>query len=276
MATHQSATDEAIESAALEPERAARQALNDEREDLLEQVQAWLEVPMLVLAFVWLGLFVAEMVYGVSPLLEYAGHVIWAAFVLEFVLGFVLAPGKFAYLRSNWLKLLAVAAPALRLFRIVAIARLARTARVARSLRLLRLVSSLNRGMKALGASFGRRGFGYVLVFTVIVLVVGAAGMYGFERDEDRGLDSYGAALWWTAMLLTTMGSEYWPKSPEGRLLCLFLAIYSFSVFGFVTATLATHFIGRDAADDRSALAGHETVEGLRREIAALREEIHR
>ena len=257
-------------------ELAARDALRHERESLLEQVQAWLEVPMLILAFVWLGLFVAEIVYGVRPLLEYAGHAIWAAFVIEFAIAFLLAPDKVRYLRSNWLQLLSVVAPALRLLRIVAIARVARTARVARSLRLLRIVGSLNRGMKALGTSFGRRGFGYVLLLTGIVLVVGAAGMYGFERDEIRGLDSYAAALWWTAMLLTTMGSEYWPKSPEGRLLCLFLAVYSFSVFGYVTATLATHFIGRDAADDRSARIGNDAVERLREEIGALREELRR
>jgi hypothetical protein len=26
-------------------------------------------------------------------------------------------------------------------------------------------------------------------------------------------------------MLLTTIGSDYWPRSPEGRILCLLLAI---------------------------------------------------
>lgn len=37
--------------------------------------------------------------------------------------------------------------------------------------------------------------------------------MYVFEKDMPDGLDSYAVALWWTAMLLTSIASEYWPKS---------------------------------------------------------------
>lgn len=45
----------------------------------------------------------------------------------------------------------------------------------------------------------------------------------GFERGAlpRGGIDSYGTALWWTAMILTTMGSDYWPKTAEGRILCV-------------------------------------------------------
>lgn len=253
----------------------AKGQLDAEREGLLARVQDGLEKPMLVLAFVWLALFVAETIAGVSPFLEYAGYVIWALFLAEFVLGLVLAPRKLAYLRGNWLKALALAAPALRLFRIVAIARIARTARAVRGLRLLRLVSSLNRGMSALGRSLGRRGFGYVLLLTLIVLVAGASGMFTFERGPDgAGFDSFGTALWWTAMILTTMGSEAWPKTPEGRLLCLFLAIYSFTVFGYVTAALATYFVGRDADEQANADPQREALIALRHEIARLRDEV--
>jgi voltage-gated potassium channel len=47
-------------------------------------------------------------------------------------------------------------------------------------------------------------------------------------------------------MLLTTMGSDYWPRTAEGRLLCLLLAVYAFAVFGYVTAAIAAYFVGRD------------------------------
>ena len=53
---------------------------------------------MLVLAFIWLALFVVESVWGLSPLLEVAGYVIWAVFLLDFALGLTLAPGKLDYL----------------------------------------------------------------------------------------------------------------------------------------------------------------------------------
>jgi voltage-gated potassium channel len=137
-------------------------------------------------------------------------------------------------------------------------------------------VSSINRGMRALGATMNRRGFAYIFLLTVIVTFAGAAGMYAFENNNpgERGLNSYWSALWWTSMIMTTMGSEYWPQTAEGRTLCFFLALYSFTVFGYVTATLATFFIGRDANDSKAELAGQQSVDTLRTEISALRNEI--
>jgi len=259
-----------------EPILSTEHQIASERQQLLERLQGWLEIPMLVLAFIWLALFVVEIIWGLSPPLETAGLVIWIAFIVEFALGFVLAPLKLAFLKSNWLTAIALLAPALRVLRIVRLLRLARLARVTRGLRLVRVLGSVNRGMRALGASMGRRGFGYVALLTLIVTVVGAAGMYGFENNnpDGRGLDNYGAALWWTAMIMTTLGSEYWPQTAEGRVLCLFLALYTFAVFGYVTATLATFFIGRDAEDENAELAGARSIAALRTDIAALRQEI--
>ena len=121
--------------------------------------------------------------------------------------------------------------------------------------------------MEALGQSLGRRGFGYMVGLSLLVIMVGAAGMYAFERDapDGAGFDTYGTALWWTAMLLTTMGSDYWPKTSEGRLLCWVLALYSFAVFGYVTASLASFFVGRDADADGAPLAGKASVRIFRR-----------
>lgn len=237
--------------------------IDQERQSTLEQLQDWLEKPMLVLSFVWLALLVVELAWGLNRALWTLGQAIWVAFIGEFALSLAIAPDKLAYIRRNWLKALSLALPALRVFRL---ARLLRVARFARGVRLVRLVGSVNRGMNALGATLSRRGFGYVLGLTLIVAFVGAAGMYALEREAPGGgFDSYATALWWTAMLLTTMGSEYWPRTPDGRVLCFFLALYAFTVFGYVTATLATFFVGRDAATGDSA---------LREEIAALRTEI--
>ncbi len=107
------------------------------------------------------------------------------------------------------------------------------------------------------------------------VVFVGAAGMFAFENDnaDGRGLD-YPAALWWTAMMVTTIGSDYWPQTVEGRVLCLVLALYAFAVFGYVAATLSSFFIERDAESPQAALVGARAVEEVQRELAALRAEI--
>ena len=128
--------------------------------------------------------------------------------------------------------------------------------------------------MKSLGASFSRRGFGYVVALSVIVVFAGAAGMLAFENEVEGGIKTYGDALWWTAMMIATIGSEYFPKTAEGRVLCFILALYGFAVFGYVTATLATFFVGRDAENKDSEIVGAEDIKALRGEIAGLREEI--
>jgi len=249
----------------------AKQALNKERWEILEQLEDWLDGPMLVLGFVWLVLLVIELIWGLTPLFEVVATAIWIIFILNFILEFTLAPGKVTYLRSNWLTVISLVLPALRVLRI---ARVLRLLRATRGLRLVRIISSLNRGMRTLRASLGRRGFGYIVVLTLVVVLVGAAGMYAFESDTPDGLNDYGTALWWTAMLITTLGSEYWPQTPEGRVLCFILALYAFAVFGYLTAAIATFFIGRDAENEEAELAGDQSIKALHAEIAAMRADI--
>lgn len=252
----------------------AREQIAAERKTLVARLEDWLETPMLVLGFVWLVLLVIEFTGNLSPALELVGTIIWIIFIFDFALKFLLAPDKTDYLKANWLTALSLLLPALRVFRIFRVFRVLRAARAARGLRLFRVLTSLNRGMKSLGASFSRRGFGYVVALTVIVVFAGAAGMLAFENEVEGGIKTYADALWWTAMMITTIGSEYFPQTAEGRVLCFILALYAFAVFGYVTATLATFFVGRDAENAESEIAGAEDVKSLRCEIAALRDEI--
>ncbi len=250
------------------------EVLKRERYELLERLEGWLETPMLVLAFVWLVLLVVELTRGESLLFTFLGTTIWVVFILDFVVKLVLAPDKVEYLKGNWLTAISLLVPALRLFRIFRAFRLLRLARTGRGLRLVRVVSSLNRGMKALAASLGRRGFGYVIALTMLVTVAGAAGMYAFENEAPGGPNGYVESLWWTAMVMTTMGSEYVPQTAEGRVLYLLLALYAFAVFGYVTAALATFFVGRDADSVDAEVAGAKQLTALRDEVIALRDEI--
>ncbi len=259
-----------------EPSKTEPAALENERAELLRRIAGGLDTPMIVLGFIWLALLVVELIWGLNPLLQVSGTIIWIIFILDFVLEFTIAPRKWDYLKGNWLTAISLVLPALSIFRIVRALRIFRVARAARGVRLVRVISSLNRGMRALGASMGRRGFGYVAALTLVVALAGAAGMYAFENNQTdgRGLKNFPAALWWTAMILTTMGSDYWPQTAEGRVLCLFLALYAFGVFGYVTASLATFFVGRDASDEHAEVASAKSVAALHNEIAGLREEI--
>lgn len=235
---------------------------------LLKQLESVLETPMVVLGFIWLGLMIIDLVRGETRLTATAGRFIWIIFIVDFLIRFSLAPRKLIFLQRNIISAVALALPALRTLRAL---RALRLLRATRGLTFVRVISSTNRGMKALRRSMNRRGASYVLLLTVLVLFAGASGMYAFERGSD-GFSSYAEALWWTAMLLTSLGSASWPVTPEGRLLCFLLGLYGFAVFGYLTATLASFFVDRDANDVRGAVAGETSIKSLQEEVRLLRE----
>jgi len=105
------------------------------------------------------------------------------------------------------------------------------------------------------------------------VTMAGGAGMYALENQNvmQDGFTSFAAALCWTAMIMTTLGSGYWPQSAEGRLLTLLLSVYSLSVFGYVTATIATFLIGQEASSRATNVASDETIRDLTRQLEQLR-----
>lgn len=245
-----------------------------DRDGVLSDLESWLERPMIVLGLLWLALLVVELAWGLGRGLQLVATIIWAVFVGEFALRFALAPAKLRFVRRNWLTAISLILPALRFLRVFRAARVLRLARFARGSHLVRIVASVNRAMNALGAALSRSKFSYVIASTVIVVLAGAAGMRAFEGGDPRGLGDYGTALWWTAMLMTTMGSEYWPRTAEGRLLCLTLAIYAFAVFGYVTATIATFLIGSRAEPTPPHLSTE--LSELRREVRELRELLER
>ncbi len=180
---------------------------SEERWSALRDLDEWLRTPMMVLSFVWLILVIIELAWGTSRALEVFGTTIWIVFILEFAVRLTLAPAKGAFLKRNWLTVVALVVPAFRLLRGF---RALRLARAARGFRLVRIVGTANRGMNALRASLRRRGLGYVIGLTVTIALLGAGGMLAFEpaSEVEGGFESYLDALWWTGMLLATMGSE--------------------------------------------------------------------
>ncbi len=257
-------------------QQAEKQALDAERRSLLETLDDLLETPLLVLSFGWLVLVIVDLVWGLEPILQTLMNVIWTVFIVDFLVRFMVAPAKIVFLRQNWLTVISLLLPAFRIFRAVRIFRIVRTG--TRATRLVSLVGSANRGMRTLRASMGRRGLGYVLGLTLLVTLLGAAGVYAFEGAPGAadGPANYGEALWWTAMLMTTLGSDYVPQTGEGRILMLLLATYAFAIFGYVTAALASYLVGREATQPHGAVAGGAEVAALRQEIAMLRTELAR
>jgi voltage-gated potassium channel len=246
-----------------------KEAQQRERWQLLRNLDALMEGPLVALAFAWLAVLLLELVGGTDARLDLVFYAIWLVFIGEVVIKLWIAPSRLGWLRANWLKVASLAVPALRVLRVFTALGFLRAAAVVRSASLLRLLTSLNRGIGAIGRTLDRARFAYVLAITFLVVVVGAAGMLFLESGLTTAtagaarITSYGEALWWTAMTMTTVGSEYAPATAEGRLLGWLLSVYAIGVFGYVTATFASHFLG----------LGREEEE-LRAEIGALRAQL--
>jgi voltage-gated potassium channel len=276
---------------ALEPKSRAA-LMTRERWELLGRVSALVERPLLILSFVWLALLILDLTRGLSGPLETLTTLIWMLFVLDFALELALAPDRRLYLRRNWLLAISLVVPALRLFRIVQALRVLGVARAAGSLSLVQMLATANRGVRSLERVLGHRGLGAIFALTTVVIFVGAAGMLSFEsptalRDSGihdvaaagGGLTNYGDALWSTAMLMTTTGAPYTPHTLEGRILTGLLALYAVAIFGYVTATVASYFVGQDRAkqdarQERAAAKVEAEVTEEEGEIAALRGEL--
>lgn len=255
--------------------RDARRAVErDERFELLWHVQAILEPAMAGLGLVFLALLLLD--YGSfewgllsEGTINWALQAIWAIFLIDFFLRLIIAPAKVAFLRANWLAIISLALPFLRPLRAF------RAIRAVRSLSLMRFLGGINRGMRVLRRVTRGAQFAYVGLLTVIVALAAAVGAMYFEDGYvSSPIQTFGDALWWSAAMVTTINNEKYVVSPEARALAILLRVFAVSVFGYITASIATYLIGSSppsyAQRDESATLRAE-ITSLREEVAALR-----
>ena len=193
---------------------------------------------------------------------EITNLVIWALFVVDYLVRLGLSRARWAFVRAHLFDLIVLLLPLLR------------------PLRMLRLVSALlvlNRRTERW--TRGRLAI-YIGGTTVLLAAVGALAILDAERGSpDSNITTYPQALWWAVVTITTVGyGDFYPTTVTGRLVALGLMIGGIGLIGFVTGSLATWIVERISTADRPSEATkqditavlHELVE-LRTEIAALR-----
>lgn len=248
----------------------------DPKQKGLKKLARHLERPMLVLGFVWLLVVISELVNGVSPALTILGTALWALFVIYFGLRFLLAVNKGLFLRRNWLFIIAILVPALRLIPFLESLPLARALTATAGIQIVWIFASADQGLRSLRRSLGNAGVSYVLTFTVVVLLAGAAGMFHFEQNSPgpQGIHTYPKALWWVAMQMTNIGSGFLPMTSGGQVLALGISIFAFAMFGYLTAIFAAFFIGQKAKDPKSEIPNQKTILQLADEVTLLRKSV--
>ncbi len=249
-------------------------AVQAERRSLLERISNWLDLPLALLALVWAGLLVVELAVPTSP--EMSARIvqitlaIWVVFAIVFVIEFALAPNKQQYLRSNFLAGLSLLVPFVRAVRVIQLARLLR------SVSLARIVLISNHATAAAAELLGRNQFHYVVSLIALATLMGAAGVYFFERDiPGTDFPTFGEALWWAATMATTINISAEPVTAEGRIIGILLRVIALAVFGYLAGSIASYLVGRRVMEGEEAEMRKETA-SLAREVERLRRELKR
>lgn len=212
----------------------------EERKVLARELDEQLDPIMTALGVVFLLLFLAEgnvpEASVIAKVYDWAVIVIWATFVLEFVLRLVIEPNTKDFLKNNWWQIPLLVIPVLRFLRLF---RLLRVARAGRALR------SAVKGSRSANQHLGSR-LGWVLAIHVIVVLAATNLLH------DLVPGSYGEALHAAAMN-ATVGEPIPGSRGYVDLFEVVLAIYSVVFFAAITGSLADfYFKKRDEAQKRA------------------------
>ena len=121
----------------------------------LYKLEAGLEVPMFVLSLLWLYLLIVDLVKGLSEIQSTVFYIIWGIFIFEYLLKLYLAADTWAYLKRNWITLLALIIPAFRVLRLLNALRILRSATFLTSTSVVRSLTSGKRFLEALKQAEG-------------------------------------------------------------------------------------------------------------------------
>lgn len=219
------------------------------------------EWPLAACAAAFLALYSVEVLAEpqgrLAEVVSWSLHVLWGAFVVDYVARLCLAPDRVRWFVRHPFDLAVVTLPFLR------------------SLRFLRMVALIRVMRQALGDAVR----GQVIAFTAFSAVLLVYGSALAELEHERyapgsKITTFPDALWWAVATLTTVGyGDTVPVTATGRTIAVLLMIGGICLIGVVTATVA-HWIITEVGkvDELQEAATVAHIEGLRAEIAELRQ----
>ena len=204
--------------------------------------------------------------------------IVYIAAWLVFVLDLVVHERRLVHYLHTWLgrfdlAVVVLTAPWYLLFgpadsKFVLVIRLARLSRVVMA----------TRGARRLFERLGR-----VALVAVIIVIVGAAVAYRAEHATNAGFATFGDALWWAIVTLTTVGyGDIVPKTTAGRIDGVMIMVTGITILGLLAGSLASFFhleASASAAEpepDADATVPSAELAALRVQVGRLTDEIAR
>jgi voltage-gated potassium channel len=193
--------------------------------DWYHTYEKWAAYPLFVLSLMFLAAFSIQVLDIQDPVDQAFARIaiplVWVAFAIDYVVGFVLARNKKRYVRSRPMQLAALVFPPLRLL----------------------LLGHATLVLQAT-ASRADRARVYLLFLTTLTAFVGAILVVYFElKVPNSNIRSFGDALWWVGETVSTVGyGDYYPVTIGGRLVAGALFINGVALLSVITAGLAQRF----------------------------------
>lgn len=231
----------------------------------LQRWQRLTEWPLIVISVLFLAAYSVQVLATGTPS-QLAGNFItasWGLFVVDYLVSLYLAPRRGKWLLRHLPDLAIVLLPMLR------------------PLRLLRLVTLITVLQRVAGNALRGRVVTYVVAGSTLLIYIAALAMFDAEKHSPTAsITSFGDALWWAVVTITTVGyGDMAPTTETGRFIAVGLMIGGITLLGMVTATLASWLVDKVSAEEKTEdasaqIATVEHIELLRAEIRALRNEL--
>jgi len=216
--------------------------------DAYDRFSAAVEVPLTVLSVLWLPVLIIPLAARVPPAVaasfDTVDYVVWGVFVTEYVVKLYLAPSRRTFVTRHLIDLAVIALPVLRPLRLLRLLRLGRTG--------LTLANALRRTRDLLS----HHGLHLVLLSVLTIVLVCSALELAFEQHAPGStIHSFGDALWWAIVTVTTVGyGDKYPVSAGGRGVAVVLMLTGIGLVGVLSATVASYFVGQRAEADMNEL----------------------
>jgi voltage-gated potassium channel len=233
--------------------------------DLPLALLALLIVPALILEDRAQSLYIREAAHAIN-------WIVWLAFCAEYVGKLLFAPSRHQYVRDAWFDLLIILlSPPFLVPEAMQGVRAVRAVRILRLLRFVRAAAVAAIGLREAAQGLRHKSFHYVALATVVVIGLGAIGIFAVERGQNTNIQSIGDAFWWAVVTTTTVGyGDVSPVTGEGRLIAVGLMIVGIGFIGVFTATITSFFFDQGRSEQADALTARlERIEAKLDELAS-------
>jgi voltage-gated potassium channel len=193
-----------------------------------------MDIALMVFGFVYLAIYSFEVLakpdQALMQVVKFVSEGIFVLFALDLFLRLFLSRKELLslsswglFLKTNWLSLLALAAPMLR------------------SLALLRFLVVLRGIAPFIQSRVSRLVFYIGVAFPLVIYTASIAVLEAEQGSQDATITSFSDALWWSLVTVTTVGfGDEYPVTAQGRLVGSVLIFVGIGLFSTFTALIAS------------------------------------